>query len=270
MAAEWIPMRLDLDEDPAVVGVAAALEVPETQVIGWLWKLWSLVSRQTANGVLPHYTAQTIDRVVGRHGFASALEQVGWLHRRSDSLEIPNFGHWLSESAKKRCMGTVRKRGQRAAGKACPETVPKEVGQKWDSSSVISSPSSDGLGVRGEGEGDFALTPAGLAQEWCFLLARRKLGTPGDFEPDVADQFAELVRLGYAAGALLAAVRDPRRDRTEPFWEFRDRVKKSPPAPPGESEADRKARIAKERADFQRQLDEVRREGNGCPRPTTS
>jgi hypothetical protein len=110
MSGEWIPMRLDLDEDPAVIGVAAKLGLAECYVVGLLWKLWSIASRQTSSGFLPNYTLSTIDRLVAQPGFADALEAVEWLQTRGNGIQIPHFEHWLSRSAKVRKTNTLRQR----------------------------------------------------------------------------------------------------------------------------------------------------------------
>jgi hypothetical protein len=157
MAGDWIPIRTDLDEDPAVVGIASILNVSETQVIGWLWKFWSVASRQTTNGLLPYFTLNKVDGIVGRQGFAAALEAVAWLHRRSDSLEIPNFEHWLSESAKKRFQEAVKKRKQRlknvplVEGQMSPKSGDKK-GTPVLSSPVLSSFEKEKGGVGEKGK----------------------------------------------------------------------------------------------------------------------
>jgi hypothetical protein len=114
MAGDYIPMRTDLDEDPAVVGIAAILKVDRLQVIGLLWKLWSTASKQTASGYLPHYTPEIIDGLVSQTGFADACISVGWLHRRAKGLEIPSFQRWLSQSAKTRMLRNERQARWRA------------------------------------------------------------------------------------------------------------------------------------------------------------
>lgn len=88
-----------------------------------------------------------------------------------------------------------------------------------------------------EGEGGLEKTKderrqgqaAHLAQEWLFYLARKtRRGYPrGDGNHNMVSPFAELLRLGYAYEAMLAEIRSEQRDRTEFFWQFRDRVKKT-------------------------------------------
>ena len=233
MAGDWIPMRIDLDEDPAIVGAAAVLGVQETSVIGWLWKLWSVASCQTVNGWLPHYTPQKIDGLVSHNGFAAALESVGWLLPRPGGVEIPNFKNWLSESAKKRLKDSRRKRETRAEIK-CPQNVRDEVDKKR--TALLSSPvlSSEGIeGGRG-GEKETAPRPRdgkefdgsaeNLAQRWCFWCTRKKRGYCQDLLDDMVPQFAELLRLGHNPEVLLAEVESKERDRGEHFWQFNGRV----------------------------------------------
>ena len=49
MAGDWIKMRVDLNEDPAVVGMAIALDTDEHSVVGRLHKLWSWADNRCAN-----------------------------------------------------------------------------------------------------------------------------------------------------------------------------------------------------------------------------
>lgn len=226
-------MRTDLDEDPAVVGIAQKLGVSETQVVGWLWKLWSVASRQTANGWLPHYSLDKIDRVVNGQGFAAALESVGWLHPRRDGVELPHYEHWLSASAKKRYKEALKKRLQRML-----ENLSQKKGHVGDTNGTpvlfsSESPSSEeGKGGAGEGEKpprpppDFALSAEGLAQQWCFVLTRKRLRGPADLPDDVAPGMAELIRLGVPAEAIRAEIVNGR-DKSEQLWQFRERLKRN-------------------------------------------
>lgn len=66
-----------------------------------------------------------------------------------------------------------------------------------------------------------------IAAEWSWRLARKKNGYPADLADDVAHEFRELIRLGWSAQVLMAQVKDPKRDRSEHLWQFRDRVKKA-------------------------------------------
>jgi hypothetical protein len=223
-AGEWIPIRTDLDEDPAVVGVAAALAVPETQVIGWLWKLWSVASRQTDNGWLPHYTPQRVDELVSHSGFAAALEAVGWLCPRPGGLEIPNFNSWLSQSGKRRLKESKRQRISYALrAKESAESV---------LSCNVNSPSEQNSQNGGRdpppnAPSEYPESVAGCASAWCFVLTRKKGGYPADRQDDMASEFAEMSRLGQLPADMLKEVMRPDRDKGEHLWQFKERIRRN-------------------------------------------
>jgi hypothetical protein len=116
MAGDWIAMRLDLGTDPAVIGIAAQVGLDEFAVVGRLHAFWSWASLQTANGHAACVTEQWVDRYLATPGFAAALIKAGWLRSRSGGIEIPNFDHWMSESAKKRLQNALRQRKHRKQG----------------------------------------------------------------------------------------------------------------------------------------------------------
>ena len=74
---------------------------------------------------------------------------------------------------------------------------------------------------------DFELSAHWLAQQWCFLLTRKRLGTPRDLPADVADEMAELLRLGVRAESIRAEIEDPTRHRGEHLWQFLERLKRN-------------------------------------------
>jgi len=63
-----------------------------------------------------------------------------------------------------------------------------------------------------------------LAKTWCSFLTRRKNRLPADDENDKAEEFRELLRLGFEPGELLRSVEDGGRDRGEHFWQFKERL----------------------------------------------
>lgn len=211
----------------------------ELEVVGCLWKIWSIASRQTVNGWLPHFTPQKLDGIVGHQGFTAALEAVAWLSQRSGGIQIPQFEKWLSQSAKRRFKDTERKRHVRNLSALKTDNVPSPVLY-----SSVSSPK--GLGEAGEretkpppcGPPTGATDGAMLANLWCFYCTRKK--SP-DRTPDMRADFDELLRQGNIPAFIEAAILDPGRDRGEHFWQFKDRLKKVKPV---SSEAERLAGIA--------------------------
>lgn len=119
MAGDWIPMRLDLYEDPAVLQMASELECREETVVGYCHKFWSWLSRQCHDGSVTGVTLDAVGRATNLPGFPELLVKVGWLFyeekRGVPTITVPNFDHWLSESAKKRLQDAIRQRKRRHA-----------------------------------------------------------------------------------------------------------------------------------------------------------
>lgn len=109
MAGDWLPMRLDLDTDPAVISMASALGTTEIAIVGGLFRVWSWANRHTANGHARGVTEMFIDRHVGVSGFAAAMISAGWLESNSDGLRLPKFDEWNSKGAKARLSAAKRK-----------------------------------------------------------------------------------------------------------------------------------------------------------------
>jgi hypothetical protein len=95
-------MRVNLDTDPAVIGIASRLKIPELHVVGLLWKVWAWADQHTADGNAVSVTNVTLDRFTGVTGFANALRKVGWLAGKDNALTFPNFDRHNGASAKLR------------------------------------------------------------------------------------------------------------------------------------------------------------------------
>lgn len=124
MAADWIPMRIDLRDDPAVIAIAAATGLDEDAVAGKLLRLWGWANRQLTNGCAPRVTDSWVDRFLSAPGFAAAMLCAGWLQTRSGQIEFPKFDRWNSQGAKRRILAAHRMRKLRdgpSATKAQPE-----------------------------------------------------------------------------------------------------------------------------------------------------
>jgi len=114
MAGDWIKMRTDLREDPAVFRLADALGIDEFQVVGSLFCFWSWADRHAVDGRVDGATSRLVDKVSGRIGFADALVAVGWLAFDDKGLLIPNFERHNGESAKERGLKNARQARWRA------------------------------------------------------------------------------------------------------------------------------------------------------------
>lgn len=116
MAGDWIKMRVDLAEDPAVIGIAAQLDIDEFAVVGRLQALWSWADGQSRDGHAAGVTASWVNRKVQCDGFAEAMVFVGWLQITEGGITFPNFVVHNGESAKARALGKNRKQKQRSNG----------------------------------------------------------------------------------------------------------------------------------------------------------
>ena len=113
MADHWIPMRLDLHDDPAVIAIAGALGMDEYAVVGRLHRLWSWANRHLTSGDASCVTVVWIDRYIGAPGFAAAMQAAGWLVAGEGGVTFPSFEKWNSQGAKRRALTANRMRRAR-------------------------------------------------------------------------------------------------------------------------------------------------------------
>lgn len=113
MAGDWIKMRHDLEDDPAVLRMASALALDTYAVVGRLHSIWSWADRHTTDGCVGGVSREWVDRRVHLDGFASAMESAGWLVVTDSGVEIPNFDTHNGESAKARALAARRKQRER-------------------------------------------------------------------------------------------------------------------------------------------------------------
>jgi hypothetical protein len=121
MAGDWIAMRLDLYEDPAVAFMAEQLQVREEVVVGYLHRIWAWASRQCHGGSVTNVTLMSLGRVTSLPNFPDLMVQAGWLeHGIGDDgrpfVRFPNWDRWMAESAKKRLLAAKRQSKKRHAG----------------------------------------------------------------------------------------------------------------------------------------------------------
>ncbi|HHG4472007.1 TPA: hypothetical protein ACPWE9_003367 [Pseudomonas aeruginosa] len=113
MAGDWIKMRVDLATDPSVIGIAAALDCSENEVVGMLHRFWSWANSQSRDGHADGVTKKWIDRYVQRDGFADLLEKNSWLIVHPTGIEIPLFDRHNGASAKTRALAKDRQQVKR-------------------------------------------------------------------------------------------------------------------------------------------------------------
>lgn len=118
MAGDWIPMRLDLYEDPAVAFMAERLGEREEVIVGFLHRVWSWASRQSQDGCVYCVTMMSLGRVTSLPNFPELMAEAGWLESGTDEVgrpfvRFPNWDRWMGESAKKRLSASRRKQKER-------------------------------------------------------------------------------------------------------------------------------------------------------------
>jgi len=109
MAGDWIPMRLDLAEDPAVMQMADQLNCREELIVGYLHKIWSWASRQCKDGTVEGVTLGSLGRITHTGDFPAVMADAGWLEEHDNCVTFPAFEVWLGQSAKKRLDAAKRK-----------------------------------------------------------------------------------------------------------------------------------------------------------------
>jgi len=155
MAGDWIKMRTNLAEDPAVVRLASGLNLDRFAIVGRLHKIWSWANEHSIDGLDVPVDAQFLDSLVATPGFAEQLRRVGWLSGRDGSLTIPNFLRHNGESAKARALDTARKRNVRKASGKCPDENRTETGpEKRREEKILNTETETRTHARGEASGE--------------------------------------------------------------------------------------------------------------------
>lgn len=129
MAGDWIKMRTDLADDPAVIVLSESCGLDPDTVVGKLHRLWSWADKHTADGNAVGVTYAFLDRYLSVPGFAEIMEQVGWLTTDGAVLTIPNFDKHNGQSAKKRCLTAQRKAKcveRKGNARSVTKTFPRE------------------------------------------------------------------------------------------------------------------------------------------------
>jgi hypothetical protein len=122
VAGEWIKMRIDLRNDPTVFRLAKASKLDRLSVVGRLWALWAWADAHAVDGRVDDASAEDVDEICEKRGFAGALVAVGWLSIDPDGITIPGHEKHNGESAKERSMKNARQAKWRA-GRSTPQST---------------------------------------------------------------------------------------------------------------------------------------------------
>lgn len=113
MAGDWLKMRHDLADDPAIIRAAADLGIDEDAVLGKCFRLWSWADRHTTDGQADGIGLAWVDRLTRCDGFGAALVRAGWLAELDGGLCFPRFDRHCSDTAKQRALDSRLKAGKR-------------------------------------------------------------------------------------------------------------------------------------------------------------
>jgi hypothetical protein len=139
MAGDWIKMRHDLADDPAVIAMAGATGICEDTVVGVLHRLWSWADRHTTDGYVTCVTKSWIDRFVRHPGFVDAMISVGWLSLSEQGANFPRFDRHNGQSAKQRALTKDRMVKMRDADGVTEASLEKKREEKKEEEQPTSS-----------------------------------------------------------------------------------------------------------------------------------
>jgi hypothetical protein len=117
MSGEWIKLRLDLGDDPAVIAISAMTRLHADEVIGKLYRLWAWADRHTRDGLASGVGEGWVDSFVGKRGFAAAMADAGWLEVSDNEISFPHFDRHNGQTAKTRALDQKRKQVERQTGR---------------------------------------------------------------------------------------------------------------------------------------------------------
>lgn len=251
MAGDWIKMRVDLAEDPAVIGIAARLGLDEFSVVGRLQALWSWADGQSRDGHAGGVTAAWVNRKVQRDGFAEAMVEVGWLAIEDDGISFPNFTNHNGETAKTRALGKNRQQKKRANEEVTQtpsqtsrnerdKSVTREEKRREESNTVPNG--TDGDAVKPTSDlpkdelwkaGKSLLNQAGMPQAQCGSFVGRLVKDYGDAVVVDAVRAAVVARPADPAEYLKASCMRAagQRATNEPAWRAEQRARTQQAAP---------------------------------------
>lgn len=122
MAGDWIKMRNDLPNDPAVYKIATLTKLDRFAVVGRLYAFWSWADKHAVDGRVDGASSHIVDDVTRHDGFAEALVSVNWLTLGEDFIALPHHERHNGESAKERGLKNARQARWREGKQKVPPT----------------------------------------------------------------------------------------------------------------------------------------------------
>jgi hypothetical protein len=126
MRRPWIKIEICTPDKPEICSLATQLRMDDDAVVGKLVRLWSWAELNRINPNDLGVTKEFIDKIVGRKGFASALEKTGWLIETDEKLSFRNFKRHNSPVAQNKALTAKRVARHRLRKAAVTEKVTDE------------------------------------------------------------------------------------------------------------------------------------------------
>lgn len=108
MARNWIKIETTTPDKPEICAIATVLSIDPDAALGKLVRLWAWAEVNKIDGNAVKVTREFIDKVVGLKGFASALEQAGWLSGKDQELVFTHFSKHNGKGARNRALTAER------------------------------------------------------------------------------------------------------------------------------------------------------------------
>ena len=117
MPGDWIAMRIELADDPAVIDLARAIGVNEDEAVGVLLRVWGWFDLNTPDGNAPSVTVSWLNRFSRHENVAETLIETGWMaETKQGGLRVVHFDTYMGKCGKKRLQGAKRQKRRRAKG----------------------------------------------------------------------------------------------------------------------------------------------------------
>lgn len=120
MAGDWLKMEHATPDKPETFAIASILGIDDPDlVVGKLFRVWRWFDQHTVDGNAHGVTSALLDRIACCNGFATAMEQVGWLVVTDSVLSLPKFDRHNGKTAKNRAETARRVAKHRSGNGAC-------------------------------------------------------------------------------------------------------------------------------------------------------
>jgi hypothetical protein len=227
--------------------IATALGMDRFAVLGRLVRIWSYLGMHSADGRLEGIDGAFLDGLVHHPGFAAQLAAVGWLAMDETGVSVPNFDRHNSEAAISRALTANRvkkhrdskgaKNGERykcnAACNADGEANSKRTGSTPCLREPSGSRSAESEQRPNSGIAQpvlrFPAKPQSTEEENIIRLAQDAVFMRGwGAQPDDIGRWrAVLTELAktMTVAAIEAELNRPDRDKSEPSWDFKNRLR---------------------------------------------